>query len=202
MMWRGETVCQSKNLCLVGIAGIIIHETEKAFRFITESSAIKCKRTAQSILRILIRAVFGVLNSIFTLSIPLYSIILATHIPQGLVTITDQNTQSGVTFSIWATWWSILVPLRWVLRQKIQLQGNNRNLEMSIYLCPWYGHKISFRLLRCLSIPGSWKLLSRLWFFVTPMTFEVCAIGGIIAVHPWADFCKHGRDLSTYLQNS
>jgi len=36
-------------------------------------------------------------NSIFTLSIPLYSILPATRVSRELVTITDQDTESGVT---------------------------------------------------------------------------------------------------------
>lgn len=46
MMRHNEIVCQSKNPCLVGISGIIIHETENAFKIITQSSAIKCKYVA------------------------------------------------------------------------------------------------------------------------------------------------------------
>ncbi|KAF7773435.1 hypothetical protein Agabi119p4_5602 [Agaricus bisporus var. burnettii] len=52
------SVRQSKNPCLVGITGIIIHETENAFKIITKTNAVKLIPKA---------------NSIFALSIPLYS---------------------------------------------------------------------------------------------------------------------------------
>lgn len=75
-------VCQSKNPCLVGISGIIIHETENAFKIITQSSAIKLLPKQ---------------NSIFTLSIPLYSNLPASHTLRVPLPIPDQNAQFGVT---------------------------------------------------------------------------------------------------------
>ncbi|KAJ3562300.1 hypothetical protein NP233_g9660 [Leucocoprinus birnbaumii] len=58
------SVCQSKNPCLVGITGIIFHETENAFKIITKSNAVKLLPKQ---------------NSIFTLSIPLYSTLPPSH---------------------------------------------------------------------------------------------------------------------------
>ncbi|XP_006458896.1 hypothetical protein AGABI2DRAFT_200755 [Agaricus bisporus var. bisporus H97] len=58
------SVRQSKNPCLVGITGIIIHETENAFKIITKTNAVKLIPKA---------------NSIFALSIPLYSTLPPSH---------------------------------------------------------------------------------------------------------------------------
>ena len=35
------TVVQSKNPCLVGLAGIVIHETENTFRVVTKDDEVK-----------------------------------------------------------------------------------------------------------------------------------------------------------------
>ncbi|KAG2363821.1 RNase P/MRP p29 subunit [Suillus spraguei] len=52
------TVRQSKNPCLVGLSGIVIHETENAFKVITRKDQLK---------------LIPKHNSIFTLAVPLYS---------------------------------------------------------------------------------------------------------------------------------
>lgn len=55
------TVRQSKNPCLVGLSGIVIHETENAFKVITRKDQFK---------------LIPKQNSIFTLAVPLYSTLL------------------------------------------------------------------------------------------------------------------------------
>lgn len=55
------TVRQSKNPCLVGLSGIVIHETENAFKVITRKDQLK---------------LIPKQNSIFTLAVPLYSTLL------------------------------------------------------------------------------------------------------------------------------
>jgi len=57
------TVRQSRNPCLVGISGIVIHETENAFKMITRKNQLKLvpKR-----------------NSVFALAVPLYSTLSAS----------------------------------------------------------------------------------------------------------------------------
>ncbi|KAG2032162.1 RNase P subunit p29-like protein [Suillus americanus] len=58
------TVRQSKNPCLVGLTGIVIHETENAFKIITRKDQLK---------------LIPKQNSIFTLAVPLYSTLLQTQ---------------------------------------------------------------------------------------------------------------------------
>ncbi|KAG1735342.1 RNase P subunit p29-like protein [Suillus paluster] len=58
------TVCQSKNPCLVGLSGIVIHETENAFKVITRKDQLK---------------LIPKQNSIFTLAVPLYSTLPQTQ---------------------------------------------------------------------------------------------------------------------------
>ncbi|KIJ62978.1 hypothetical protein HYDPIDRAFT_168910 [Hydnomerulius pinastri MD-312] len=70
------TVRQSRNPCLVGISGIVIHETENAFRIITRKDQLKrsshfscdCELFSFSV-----EAVIPKQNSIFALAIPLYT---------------------------------------------------------------------------------------------------------------------------------
>lgn len=57
-------VRQSKNPCLVGLSGIVIHETENAFKVITPKDQLK---------------LIPKQNSIFTLAVPLYSTLLQTQ---------------------------------------------------------------------------------------------------------------------------
>lgn len=58
------TVRQSKNPCIVGLTGIVIHETENAFKIITRKDQLK---------------LIPKQNSIFTLAVPLYSTLLQTQ---------------------------------------------------------------------------------------------------------------------------
>ncbi len=39
-----ESVKQSKNPCLIGVSGIVILESENAFKVITKDNRVKCKR--------------------------------------------------------------------------------------------------------------------------------------------------------------
>ena len=73
---------QSKNPCLVGLSGIIIHETENAFKVVTQKDQLKCMVLYPEDLRIS-RAGWLTLtsdcvvipkrNSIFVFSVPLYA---------------------------------------------------------------------------------------------------------------------------------
>ncbi|KAF8885900.1 Rof/RNase P-like protein [Gymnopilus junonius] len=58
------TVTQAKNPCLVGLSGIVIHETENAFKVVTKQNKVKLLPKQ---------------NSIFTFAVPLYSTLPATH---------------------------------------------------------------------------------------------------------------------------
>ncbi|KAF8153310.1 RNase P/MRP p29 subunit [Crassisporium funariophilum] len=58
------TVRQSKNPCIVGLSGIVIHETENAFRVVTKNDKLK---------------VIPKQNSIFAFAVPLYSTLPPTH---------------------------------------------------------------------------------------------------------------------------
>lgn len=53
------TVRQSKNPCLVGLSGIVIHETENAFKIVTKSNRLK---------------LIPKQNTVFAFAVPLYSI--------------------------------------------------------------------------------------------------------------------------------
>jgi len=52
------TIKQSKNLCLIGLSGIVIHETENAFKVVTSKDQLKLLPKQ---------------NSIFVFAVPLYS---------------------------------------------------------------------------------------------------------------------------------
>ncbi|KAG5352483.1 Ribonuclease P protein subunit p29 [Termitomyces sp. T112] len=58
------TVCQSKNPCLLGLSGIVIHETENAFKVVTMKDAVKLIPKE---------------NSIFSFVVPLYSTLPPSH---------------------------------------------------------------------------------------------------------------------------
>lgn len=69
-------VRQSKNPCLVGVSGIVIHETENTFKVVTKADTMKCK--CHSILTDRISCCVLVIpkaNSVFSLAVPLYSTI-------------------------------------------------------------------------------------------------------------------------------
>jgi len=58
------TVRQSKNPCLLGLSGIVIHETENVFKIVTKYDKLK---------------VIPKRNSIFAFAVPLYSTLPPTH---------------------------------------------------------------------------------------------------------------------------
>ncbi|KJA20510.1 hypothetical protein HYPSUDRAFT_142041 [Hypholoma sublateritium FD-334 SS-4] len=58
------TVSQSKNPCIVGISGIVIHETENAFKVITRENKVKLLPKQ---------------NQIFKFAVPLYSTLPPSH---------------------------------------------------------------------------------------------------------------------------
>ncbi len=69
-------VKQSKNPCLVGLKGIVILETENAFRIITKKDQIKCNWTTVTTARATkqLLAVIPKRNAIFTFCVPLYDV--------------------------------------------------------------------------------------------------------------------------------
>ncbi|KAJ6578661.1 Rof/RNase P-like protein [Mycena vulgaris] len=101
------TVHQSKNTAILGISGIVIHETEGTFKVVTKENAVK------SVCSFLLmshprhnethgsrHAVLPKQNSIFTFAVPVYSTLPAAHdarstplpIPEpgdGLLTVLD-----------------------------------------------------------------------------------------------------------------
>lgn len=68
-------VRQSRNPCLVGLCGIVLHETENAFKLITRKNLLKRTLYHYHTLPILITlsTVVPKQNSIFALAVPLYS---------------------------------------------------------------------------------------------------------------------------------
>ncbi|KAF8799049.1 hypothetical protein BYT27DRAFT_7227965 [Phlegmacium glaucopus] len=58
------TVRRSKNPCLLGLSGIVIHETENAFKVVTKHDKLK---------------VIPKYNSVFVFAVPLYSTLPPTH---------------------------------------------------------------------------------------------------------------------------
>lgn len=73
---------QAKNPCLVGLSGIVIHETENAFKVVTKQNKLKraCYLLTSSNTRSEPRlSVLPKQNSIFTFAVPLYSTLPSTH---------------------------------------------------------------------------------------------------------------------------
>ncbi|PIL23904.1 hypothetical protein GSI_13655 [Ganoderma sinense ZZ0214-1] len=62
------TVRQSKNPCLVGLSGIVVHETENSFKVITRKDEQK---------------LLPKLNSIFVFAVPLYAVSASSATPPG-----------------------------------------------------------------------------------------------------------------------
>ncbi|KJA20518.1 hypothetical protein HYPSUDRAFT_55982 [Hypholoma sublateritium FD-334 SS-4] len=58
------TVSQSKNPCIVGLSGIVIHETENAFKVITRENKVK---------------LLPKLNQVFKFALPLYATLPSSH---------------------------------------------------------------------------------------------------------------------------
>ncbi|PPR02171.1 hypothetical protein CVT24_011359 [Panaeolus cyanescens] len=71
------TVKQSKNPALVGLSGIVIHETENVFKVVTKNDQLK---------------VIPKQNSIFTFAVPLYSTLPETHTPEMPLPIPPPTT--------------------------------------------------------------------------------------------------------------
>ncbi|KAF8894665.1 Rof/RNase P-like protein [Infundibulicybe gibba] len=73
-------VRQSKNPCLVGLSGIVIHETENAFKVITKRNESK---------------LIPKQNSIFAFAVPLFSTLLPSHNQSTPLPVPDNtNTQT------------------------------------------------------------------------------------------------------------
>lgn len=77
------TVRQSRNPCLVGLSGIVLYESENAFRVITKINQVK---------------LIPKQNTIFVLAIPLYSTLDATQIP-STSRPADAQTQAQASMS-------------------------------------------------------------------------------------------------------
>ncbi|KAJ2916065.1 hypothetical protein MD484_g4326, partial [Candolleomyces efflorescens] len=89
------TVKQSKNACLVGLTGILIHETENGFKIVTRESKVKrtyvCRFYHPSIRSFVLSIIYLLFdlghvvipkqNSIFTFAVPLYSTLPPTFKP-------------------------------------------------------------------------------------------------------------------------
>ena len=56
--WFMSSVKQSKNPCLVGLRGIVVHETENAFKIITRNDALKCASPYQMSLKAVLICTF------------------------------------------------------------------------------------------------------------------------------------------------
>ncbi|KAH7910523.1 RNase P subunit p29-like protein [Hygrophoropsis aurantiaca] len=69
------SVRQSKNPCLIGISGIVIHETENAFKIVTKKDQLKLIPKA---------------NSIFAFAVPLYSTLTLSIAQQPIVSTSLQ----------------------------------------------------------------------------------------------------------------
>jgi len=72
------TVKQSKNVCIVGLSGIVIHETENAFKVITSKDKLKRSLILVFLFNIATdpfyhQTVLPKQNSIFSFAVPLYS---------------------------------------------------------------------------------------------------------------------------------
>jgi ribonuclease P protein subunit POP4 len=77
-------VSQSKNPCLVGLSGIVVHETENAFKVVTRGNDLKRASTSSlhELSHLLIVCIYLVLpkqNAIFKFSVPLYSTLPPNH---------------------------------------------------------------------------------------------------------------------------
>ena len=75
-------VRQSRNPCLVGLSGIVLHETENAFKLITRKNQLKrmvCPHSSPIPLTSVVPTVVPKQNTIFALAVPLYS----THSPSA-----------------------------------------------------------------------------------------------------------------------
>lgn len=84
-------VYKAKNPSLVGISGIVIHETENAFKVVTRQDKVKGTTTMSFIESRSSYLVVPKQNSIFTFAVPLYSTLPATYksdMPFPLLSVT------------------------------------------------------------------------------------------------------------------
>ncbi|THV04786.1 hypothetical protein K435DRAFT_835301 [Dendrothele bispora CBS 962.96] len=96
------TVKQSKCPSLVGLSGIVIHETENTFRIITPENKDKRKSSTPSptyLRERLTNCLYASIvlpkqNTIFTFSIPLFSTLPPTHTPEAPLPMPDPRSQS------------------------------------------------------------------------------------------------------------
>ncbi|KAI9457050.1 RNase P subunit p29-like protein [Boletus coccyginus] len=89
------TVRQSRNPCLVGLSGIVLHETENAFKLITRKNQFK---------------LIPKQNSVFALAVPLYSTLspsaterdpAQTHIPEDSKTLSTVLDKPYIEFDLY-----------------------------------------------------------------------------------------------------
>jgi ribonuclease P protein subunit POP4 len=78
-------VAEAKNTALVGICGIVVHETENAFRIVTKQDQTRRESIFNSFSSWLhgCYLVIPKQNSIFTFGVPLYSVLSPTHTPES-----------------------------------------------------------------------------------------------------------------------
>ncbi|KAG6372174.1 RNase P subunit p29-like protein [Boletus reticuloceps] len=79
------TVRQSRNPCLVGLSGIVLHETENAFKLITRKNKLKLVPKQ---------------NSIFTLAVPLYSTLSPSTIERDPVQTSQQQERDATLWTV------------------------------------------------------------------------------------------------------
>lgn len=78
-------VRKSKNPCLIGISGIVIHETENTVKIVTKADSMKCKchfiltDTISHCVLVIPKA-----HSVFSLAVPLYSTITRKAEPPSI----------------------------------------------------------------------------------------------------------------------
>ncbi|KAF8442063.1 Rof/RNase P-like protein [Boletus edulis BED1] len=79
------TVRQSRNPCLVGLSGIVLHETENAFKLITRKNKLKLVPKQ---------------NSIFTLAVPLYSTLSPSATERDPVQTSQQQERDATLWTV------------------------------------------------------------------------------------------------------
>jgi len=99
---QNNSVKQSKCPSLVGLSGIVIHETENTFRIVTRDN--KEKRRFLSLAELqYISEFFPVLpkqNTIFTFAIPLFSTLPPTHTPETPLPMINPQSESIPTTTV------------------------------------------------------------------------------------------------------
>ncbi|KAF8955707.1 Rof/RNase P-like protein [Flammula alnicola] len=74
------TVSQSKNPCIVGLSGIVIHETENAFKVVTKDDKLKLLPKQ---------------NAVFKFAVPLYSTLLQSHNANAPLPLPPPSVSTG-----------------------------------------------------------------------------------------------------------